>query len=325
MAIESINEKVEVTVSKFGNEYKIPRFQRSYVWKAKNIISLLDSIMKGYPIGGVITWNTDDSDKIIDGQQRVTSLYNSYNGIKQAENIHVNLIALDAYYSNNDNKQDVFLSIKNPSSSRILPLTDILNDNVPDIISRVDYRNIVKLKNSLDNYQLNITRVTGSAEDVVEMFTRINSKGKGLSVIDIMSAKCYGVVPLRSKLMLLQDDMSTNLIKSNSCDALRVLVDKGVKPNNSSIFDLKVDVISKRIDDVIEAFEQADEFSKKFSNPTKVLLSVAARHFLACGYEDDAAFLEICEEINEDHENMSRHAVALMDQYFKEVDNINGL
>lgn len=70
----------------------VPDLQREYVWKAADIRDLLDSMYKGYPIGYLLLWESqgreDDSrnigveDKstrhnylIIDGQQRLTSLY----------------------------------------------------------------------------------------------------------------------------------------------------------------------------------------------------------------------------------------------------------
>lgn len=68
----------------------IPEFQRGYVWKIVQIKSLFDSLVKKYPIGGFIIWETSQkigartingeklrSKKflILDGQQRILSLY----------------------------------------------------------------------------------------------------------------------------------------------------------------------------------------------------------------------------------------------------------
>ena len=79
----------EVESGKLG----LPELQRGYVWKAPKVRELLDSMMKGYPIGYLMIWDSSDSqDKsknigidsksysapkslIIDGQQRMTSLY----------------------------------------------------------------------------------------------------------------------------------------------------------------------------------------------------------------------------------------------------------
>ena len=79
----------EVESGKLG----LPELQRGYVWKAPKVRDLLDSMMKGYPIGYLMIWDSSDSDNkvknigtdnkaysspkslIIDGQQRMTSLY----------------------------------------------------------------------------------------------------------------------------------------------------------------------------------------------------------------------------------------------------------
>ena len=39
---------------------KIPKFQREFVWNLDETAELLDSILKGYPIGTFIFWQTDE-------------------------------------------------------------------------------------------------------------------------------------------------------------------------------------------------------------------------------------------------------------------------
>ncbi|GGM40454.1 hypothetical protein GCM10011351_28280 [Paraliobacillus quinghaiensis] len=39
---------------------KIPQFQRDFVWSKEQSAKLLDSIIKGYPIGTFIVWETDE-------------------------------------------------------------------------------------------------------------------------------------------------------------------------------------------------------------------------------------------------------------------------
>lgn len=70
----------------------VPDLQREYVWKPSDIRDLLDSMYKGYPIGYLLLWesqgrkddvrsigleekNNGHNYLIIDGQQRLTSLY----------------------------------------------------------------------------------------------------------------------------------------------------------------------------------------------------------------------------------------------------------
>lgn len=53
-------------------------YQRSYAWEKKNIVQLLEDVSKeeGYYIGNVIV-NTSQNDEkeIIDGQQRIISIF----------------------------------------------------------------------------------------------------------------------------------------------------------------------------------------------------------------------------------------------------------
>ncbi|MCR6650948.1 MAG: DUF262 domain-containing protein [Cellvibrionaceae bacterium] len=49
---------------------RLPRFQRPFVWQRSDMLKLLDSIYKGYPIGSVLIWNSSqrlNSEKNIAG------------------------------------------------------------------------------------------------------------------------------------------------------------------------------------------------------------------------------------------------------------------
>ena len=80
---------------------KVPKFQRNFVWSIEATAQLLDSILKGYPIGTFILWETNERlneiknignldlpeipedskvQYVLDGQQRITSLYAAYLG-----------------------------------------------------------------------------------------------------------------------------------------------------------------------------------------------------------------------------------------------------
>jgi hypothetical protein len=69
----------------------LPEFQREYVWTLEQAKQLMVSLVKGYPVGGLLLWKTDQPpelknlDKLpeklgtvqvlLDGQQRLTTLH----------------------------------------------------------------------------------------------------------------------------------------------------------------------------------------------------------------------------------------------------------
>ena len=69
----------------------VPAFQREYVWKRDDAKQLVDSLIKEYPTGTMLTWETNTPPELkgphkydekqgavrilLDGQQRLTTLY----------------------------------------------------------------------------------------------------------------------------------------------------------------------------------------------------------------------------------------------------------
>jgi len=47
-----------------NNQLFVPVFQREYVWKRENVKSLFDSLIKDYPFGTMLTWDTNKPPKM---------------------------------------------------------------------------------------------------------------------------------------------------------------------------------------------------------------------------------------------------------------------
>ena len=65
------------------DRYYIPEFQRDYVWKIAQASRLIESIIMGLPIPAIFLAKDDNEENryyIIDGQQRLTSIKNYYDG-----------------------------------------------------------------------------------------------------------------------------------------------------------------------------------------------------------------------------------------------------
>ena len=78
-----------------NNDMALPEFQRGYVWNRDQVRGFMSSLYKRYPVGGLLVWVTaTDSapiragDKptmssvrmLLDGQQRITTLYGIIRG-----------------------------------------------------------------------------------------------------------------------------------------------------------------------------------------------------------------------------------------------------
>ena len=91
MKISTILEKID------ENQLFVPAFQREYVWKRDDAKQLIDSLIKEYPTGTMLTWETASPPELkgphkynekqgavkllLDGQQRVTTLYMLIRGV----------------------------------------------------------------------------------------------------------------------------------------------------------------------------------------------------------------------------------------------------
>jgi len=209
---------------------QISPFQRTFVWSASAIVELLDSIYKGYPIGSFIFWKTikrlphhrqiggvDLSEKvqhgslidyIIDGQQRITSLYAAIKGAKIEDNYY------KFYFDLSTGKFNYEKDLEEENNERLT--LDYAQVQLPKIfVESTEYfrhieqfperhRNVLHdLFNRFKEYPFSIIYVrdeeenndtTDNREDlekIVKIFLRINDTGKKLSIVAKMVALCW--------------------------------------------------------------------------------------------------------------------------------------
>ena len=153
----------EIISSIENNQLFVPVFQREYVWKRENVKSLFDSLIKGYPFGTMLTWSTNNPPKmkgnilydnkmgaiklILDGQQRITSLYLIITGktppyykdeeiTTRVHGLYVNLENAELQYYKKT------IMEKNPLW---VSLTEVFADNnkiLMNILEKDEYKNI---------------------------------------------------------------------------------------------------------------------------------------------------------------------------------------
>lgn len=199
----------------------LPDLQRPFVWKRSRIRDLFDSLYKGFPAGYFLFWNTQkqvdshsigirtqsrESQKmIVDGQQRLTSLYAVMKGkpiINEASEEQLIRIAF--------NPMTEEFTVANASSDKnpeyISNISDIwasgkgtfdfINEFINQLAETRDLdnsqrsliaRNIQQLEN-VRNYQFSVLVLSADldVDTVAEIFQRINAGGIPLNSADFI-------------------------------------------------------------------------------------------------------------------------------------------
>ena len=198
---------------------KIPQFQRDFVWGKAKTAALVDSILKGFPIGTFIFWKTKDRLRhmrnvagidlkepdagdaihyVLDGQQRITSLYAVRKGARiTREGIEVDYkdisIDLSVDAGDDDEEEGIVLEAPRPGCDGI-SVHRLLNASVSELAR--DYANhidkVSEYRERLNGYDFSVVVIDEYPIDVAcEVFTRINTGGVELSLFEIMVAKTF--------------------------------------------------------------------------------------------------------------------------------------
>ncbi len=223
---ETVFKKVDYTLKDLVGyiqigEIGLPDIQRPFVWKNAKVRDLFDSMYRGYPVGYLLFWQnalTEDAKAIgeenkqkpprlliVDGQQRLTSLYAVIRGVSvlrenyEREAIQIAFNPLDEKFEVADaaiKRDAAFLpnmsalwAIDAKITKLIRDYTDKLQRTRP--VSEVD---IDKIENSilklfaLDAFPLTALELSPeiNEEAVSEVFVRINSKGTPLNQADFI-------------------------------------------------------------------------------------------------------------------------------------------
>lgn len=196
---------------------KIPQFQRDFVWTVKRSAAFLDSVIKGYPVGTLIFWQTKDrlrsvkelgghsfpdpppeSDVtlVLDGQQRLTSLFAAMRGVEirresgAVDDFSKMYIDLEA----SEHDDVVVTNVEHLKDGSWISLSNLVNGGTR-VYRKFDekyYDRIDECKRRLDTYDFPIVRIVDAEIDVAtEIFTRLNVGGKALTVFEVMVAKTY--------------------------------------------------------------------------------------------------------------------------------------
>lgn len=201
-------------------QIKIPQFQRQFVWDLASSAKLLDSILKGYPIGTFIYWRTNERlravrnignidlpeprdgefvNYVLDGQQRITSLFAALKGetITREDGHQEDFSAIYVDLEAGTEDPLVIVDPANRAPNTFVKLTDLMNQGrrfFQDFPEQYDEK-LDRYKAILQAYQFKGINLKDAEIDVAtEVFTRLNVGGKSLSLFEIMVAKTYDAV-----------------------------------------------------------------------------------------------------------------------------------
>ena len=200
-------------------QIKVPKFQRNFVWSLDKTAKLLDSILKGYPIGTFILWETNERlndiknignlelpkvpegskvQYVLDGQQRITSLYAAFlaakiqkEGEKKVTDYGEIYVNLEGDIENND---DQIVVPEKPETVHI-SLNKLLTSKFSEHRENYPIEYMDKIQNFKETFSTyDFSTVVLRKEDIdsaIEVFTRINTGGQTLTLFEIMSAKTF--------------------------------------------------------------------------------------------------------------------------------------
>jgi len=207
----------DIDLGKIG----LPEIQRPFVWPNVNVRNLFDSLYRGYPAGYLLFWETGaetgnktigtkehqkaPSLAIVDGQQRLTSLYAVIKGKEvvranfRKERIRIAFNPLQARFDVTDAsivKDKAYIpdisELWKPEvnvfefAGRFIEDLKQVRDLSPDEISRA--QSAIGKLHALPQYTFTALTLNSSldAETVAEVFVRINGEGKKLNQADFI-------------------------------------------------------------------------------------------------------------------------------------------
>ena len=224
MKISTILDKID------ENQLFVPAFQREYVWKRDNAKQLIDSLVKEYPTGTMLTWETANPPELkgphkynakqgavrllLDGQQRATTLYMLIRGeippyytaqdiTQDTRGLHVNLETLElSYYIKNRMQNDpLWQDVTDVFQRKIRPrdVVKALEEKGVEVSRERDDLiddNTRAIENILDReFPEQTIPVKASVREAIDIFYKVNASGVALTDAELALAQISGFWP----------------------------------------------------------------------------------------------------------------------------------
>ena len=202
--------------------YALPEFQRGYVWNRDQVKKLMLSLYRGYPIGGLLIWVTQTDptitrgdgqltpgvvNLILDGQQRITSLYGIIRGHAPKFFDGNSNSFTGLYFNIKEEYFEFYMATKMKDNPDWISVTELLQKGASNYIGEADaerkmflfnYLDVLNRLNNIKDVDLYISNVTGedkTIDVVVEIFNNVNTGGTKLNKGDLALAKICSIWP----------------------------------------------------------------------------------------------------------------------------------
>ena len=240
-----------------AGKIRVPRFQRAFVWKQPDLHALLDSVLRGFPIGSILVWDTEEIIEttqrvgpvdvsprpdglvgyLLDGQQRVSTLVGT---LRLPEEVESTVDQVDwRVYCDLEN-QEFVRAPRGGVEPQHFPVRSLLNtagfiaacrrieSDVDDGTRAQRWLNEAdRLANAFRDYQLPLIHIReADLDSAVTVFARLNRRGRKITADEMVSALTYreGQFHLAEKL----DEFKDELAKKGFGNLDRVLLLRAV-------------------------------------------------------------------------------------------------
>lgn len=238
---------------------RIPRFQREFVWERPKVVKLLDSIYRQFPIGSFFFWEApraynqffrniaelglpepdsrDEITFILDGQQRITSLYVTAKGLT-LDNVNYKDICFDL-----ENQEFV---TRKADNKRYVALCDVLDEErqfeIYDSLPTQYRERFTTCRTTVMTYPFSTVLVRDTElEDVCDIFERINQSGKRLSLTDLVVANTWSErFDLRERIKQLNETLVSKGFGELEAEAVTESLSLNIKGGCTRSFQLQL-------------------------------------------------------------------------------------
>ena len=196
----------------------LPEFQRGYVWNRDQVRGLFASLYRRHPVGGLLVWATESDAAphrgdgppaagvgklLLDGQQRMTSIYGVVRGKAPRFFDGYPQIFSGLHFHLKDEEFSFYRPTVMQNDPLWVDVTKLMQENVAVFMKEImkvpeysgrfeEFMNRLNDLYGIQNIVLHIEEVTGqdkTLDIVVDIFNRVNSGGTKLSKGDLALAR----------------------------------------------------------------------------------------------------------------------------------------